>query len=131
MFLRQESLYIYIKDARISFEKAFRQFIFVCAGFVISLLIPMVLQNMTLFRKLTWVYVMMASFGGGKEDTSGAGTGASVAGMAAAAKEAVAALTALGYTNMEASKAVKKVEITENMSVEDILKASLKYLSFL
>ena len=75
--------------------------------------------------------VMMASFGGGKEDTSGAGTGASVAGMAAAAKEAVAALTALGYTNMEASKAVKKVEITENMSVEDILKASLKYLSFL
>ena len=38
---------------RISFEKAFRQFIFVCAGFVISLLIPMVLQNMTLFRKLT------------------------------------------------------------------------------
>jgi len=60
-----------------------------------------------------------------------ADTGASVAGMAAAAKEAVAALTALGYTNMEASKAVKKVEITENMSVEDILKASLKYLSFL
>lgn len=50
--------------------------------------------------------------------------------MAAAAKEAVAALTALGYTNMEASKAVKKVEITENMSVEDILKASLKHLSF-
>ena len=44
---------------RISFEKAFRQFIFVCAGFVISLLIPMVLQNMTLFRKLTWVYVIV------------------------------------------------------------------------
>ena len=75
--------------------------------------------------------VMMASFGGGKEAASDTGTGASVAGMAASAKEAVAALTALGYTNMEASKAVKKVEITENMSVEDILKASLKYLSFL
>ena len=44
---------------RISFEKAFRQFIFVCAGFVISLLIPMVLQNMTLFRKLTWVDVIV------------------------------------------------------------------------
>ena len=44
---------------RISFEKAFRQFIFVCTGFVISLLIPMVLQNMTLFRKLTWVYVIV------------------------------------------------------------------------
>ena len=75
--------------------------------------------------------VMMASFGGGKEDTSDTGAGASVAGMAASAKEAVAALTALGYTNMEASRAVKKVEITENMSVEDILKASLKHLSFL
>lgn len=73
--------------------------------------------------------VMMASLGGGKEAASD--TGASVAGMAASAKEAVAALTALGYTNMEASRAVKKVEITENMSVEDILKASLKHLSFL
>ena len=75
--------------------------------------------------------VMMASFGGGKEAASDTGTGASVAGMAASAKEAVAALTALGYTNMEATRAVKKVEITENMSVEDILKASLKHLSFL
>ena len=75
--------------------------------------------------------VMMASFGGGKEAASDTGTGASVAGMAASAKEAVAALIALGYTNMEASRAVKKVEITENMSVEDILKASLKHLSFL
>ena len=73
--------------------------------------------------------VMMSSFGGGKENSSDAG--ASAVGMAASAKEAVAALTALGYTGMEASKAVKKVEITENMSVEDILKASLKHLSFL
>ena len=73
--------------------------------------------------------VMMSSFGGGKENSSDAG--ASAAGVAASAKEAVAALTALGYTGMEASKAVKKVEITENMSVEDILKASLKHLSFL
>ena len=73
--------------------------------------------------------VMMSSFGGGKENSSDAG--ASAAGMAASAKEAVAALTALGYTGMEASKAVKKVEITEHMSVEDILKASLKHLSFL
>ena len=73
--------------------------------------------------------VMMSSFRGGKENSSDAG--ASAAGMAASAKEAVAALTALGYTGMEASKAVKKVEITENMSVEDILKASLKHLSFL
>ena len=53
---------------RISFEKAFRQFIFVCAGFVISLLIPMVLQNMTLFRKLTWVYVPAPGFSSGHGD---------------------------------------------------------------
>lgn len=46
---------------RISFEKAFRQFIFVCAGFVIALLIPVVLQNMSLFRKLTWVYVVLGA----------------------------------------------------------------------
>jgi cell division protein FtsW (lipid II flippase) len=44
---------------RLSFEKAFRQFIFVCAGFFISLLIPLVLQNMSVFRKLTWIYVVV------------------------------------------------------------------------
>ncbi len=43
---------------RLSFEKAFRQFIFVCAGMFIGLLIPLVLQNMSLFRKLTWVYAV-------------------------------------------------------------------------
>lgn len=48
-----------------------------------------------------------------------------------AGKEAIQALTALGYTRMEAAKAVNKVEITENMTVEDVLKASLKHLSFL
>lgn len=74
--------------------------------------------------------VMMASFGGGKEDTSGAGT-AHLWRYGSSCKRGSGSFTALGYTNMEASKAVKKVEITENMSVEDILKASLKYLSFL
>lgn len=47
------------------------------------------------------------------------------------AKEAVEALTALGYSAFEAAKAVKKVEITGEMSTEDVLKASLKYLAFL
>lgn len=46
-------------------------------------------------------------------------------------KEAMDALTALGYSGMEASKAVKKVHITEDMTTEDVLKASLKHLSFL
>ena len=53
------------------------------------------------------------------------------AGLKEAAKEAVDALVALGYTNMEASKAVKQVEVTEGMTAEDVLKASLKHLSFL
>lgn len=45
-----------------------------------------------------------------------------------AANEAIQALVALGYTSTEAVKAVKKVEITPDMSVEDILKAGLKNL---
>lgn len=53
------------------------------------------------------------------------------AGLKEAAKEAVDALVALGYTNMEASKAVKQVEVTEGMTAEDVLKASLKHMSFL
>ena len=60
-----------------------------------------------------------------------ADTGASVAGLVEAAKEAVQALVALGYTNTEASRAVKQVEVTDGMTSEDVLKASLKHLSFL
>lgn len=48
-----------------------------------------------------------------------------------AAKEAVDALVALGYSGTEAAKAVKQVEITENMDSEAVLKASLKHLAFL
>ena len=44
---------------RLDFAKAFRQFLFVCAGFIISLLIPVILSNMSLFRKLTWVYAIL------------------------------------------------------------------------
>ena len=58
-------------------------------------------------------------------------TGASVAGLVEAAKEAVQALVALGYTSTEASRAVKQVEVTDGMTSEDVLKASLKHLSFL
>ena len=45
-----------------------------------------------------------------------ADTGASVAGLVEAAKEAVQALVALGYTNTEASRAVKQVEVTDGMT---------------
>ena len=66
---------------------------------------------------------------GGGAGMGAADTGASVAGLVEAAKEAV--LVALGYTNTEASRAVKQVEVTDGMTSEDVLKASLKHLSFL
>lgn len=46
-------------------------------------------------------------------------------------REAMEALVALGYSGSEAAKAVRQVEITDGMTVEDVLKASLKHLSFL
>lgn len=44
--------------------------------------------------------------------------------------EAVQALVALGYGNTEALRAVKKVEITEDMQVEEVLKEALKLMMF-
>ena len=49
--------------------------------------------------------------------------------MRGVTKDAVEALTALGYSLTEASRAVRRVEITDGMSVEAVLKASLKYLA--
>lgn len=43
--------------------------------------------------------------------------------------EAIQALVALGYSNTDASKAVRMVELTEDITVEDILKRSLKNIS--
>ena len=60
----------------------------------------------------------------------GASAALGTASMGEAAKEAVQALVALGYSNLEANKAVKQVEVTETMTAEDVLKASLRYLSF-
>lgn len=42
--------------------------------------------------------------------------------------DAVQALVALGYGNTEALRAVKKVEIDDSTSVEDVLKKALKHL---
>ena len=44
------------------------------------------------------------------------------------AREAVEALTALGYGVAEAARAVKEVKGAEQMAVEELLKASLKHL---
>lgn len=43
-------------------------------------------------------------------------------------KDAIDALTALGYSGTDAARAVKQVSPTEEMLVEEILKASLRYL---
>lgn len=58
-----------------------------------------------------------ARMAAGKTDTGDAG---------APANEAIQALVALGYTSTEAVRAVRKTAPTPDMSVEDILKASLK-----
>lgn len=42
--------------------------------------------------------------------------------------DAVLALTALGYSSAESLKVVSKVKITEDMTVEDVLKQALKYM---
>ena len=46
-------------------------------------------------------------------------------------KEAVEALVALGYSSGEAAGAVKKASVTEDMTVEEVLKKALRHLSFL
>ena len=43
-------------------------------------------------------------------------------------KDAIDALTALGYRSMDAAKAVKQADPNADMDAEDILKAALKYL---
>lgn len=44
--------------ARLNYEQAFRQFLFACAGFAVSLMIPPVLNRMSVFRRLTWLYAV-------------------------------------------------------------------------
>lgn len=50
-------------------------------------------------------------------------------GVGEAKNEAIMALTALGYSNSDALKAVGRVELTPNMDVEMILKTALKYMT--
>lgn len=51
---------------------------------------------------------------------------ANLTGISDIKKEAVEALTALGYSAADALRAIKHTEITENMNVEDLLKQALK-----
>lgn len=45
--------------------------------------------------------------------------------------EAIQALVVLGYSNTDASKVVRKIAITDDMTLEDVLSLSLKSLSLL
>lgn len=45
--------------------------------------------------------------------------------------EALQALTALGYSSSEALSAIAKIEISEDMDVESVLKAALKQMAFI
>lgn len=54
----------------------------------------------------------------------GAGTGSEIQ------SEAVQALVALGYGSTESLKAVKKVDMSEDTDVEDVLKQALKHMVF-
>lgn len=60
------------------------------------------------------------------QDASQAETGD----LADARKEAVQALTALGYSGSEALRAVKQVDMSPDMNVEEILKQALKKMNF-
>lgn len=61
------------------------------------------------------------------ENTAPLGTG----GMNDARAEAVEALTALGYSNSDALRAVKKAAVSDDMDTEAILKAALKNMAFM
>lgn len=52
--------------------------------------------------------------------------GADISQMAEIAGDAIEALTVLGYPKMEAARAVRAVTLTEDMTVEELLKQSLK-----
>lgn len=41
---------------RLSFNKAFKQFLFILIGFVIAIIIPVILNKISMFRRLTWIY---------------------------------------------------------------------------
>ena len=56
------------------------------------------------------------------------GNDATLTGFDEQRRDAIEALTALGYSSSEAVKAVSKVETTEGMTADAILKQSLKYL---
>lgn len=76
--------------------------------------------------KISMEDILPAGYGVGVESAGAA----PVSSMDGAGKEAIEALVALGYSMSEAARAVRQVEITDDMTAEAVLKASLKYLAF-
>lgn len=72
--------------------------------------------------------ISMDGLPGAEPMRRGADSGGS-AGLGTAGKEAAEALMALGYSAMEAAKAVQQVEIAEGMTADQVLKASLRHLA--
>ncbi len=69
---------------------------------------------------------VMDAGAGGKEADGNVSFGK----MRSAAQEAAEALVALGYSAGEAERAVSKVELTDDMTADDVLKQSLRHLAF-
>lgn len=65
---------------------------------------------------------------GGEQTFDRSGAKGESGGVNVAQGEAIEALVALGYSATEATAAVRKTSVTEDMTVEDILKQSLKNL---
>ena len=59
-------------------------------------------------------------------DEDGGGKTPALSAAQGPAMEAIEALTALGYSRIEAGKAVRKLKITEDMSAGDVLKLALR-----
>ena len=80
------------------------------------------------FTSLPATAAMAAEAPGAAEETvSSADTAAGSAGNADVS-DAVQALVALGYSNSEALRAVKKVKIQEGMDTQEILKNALRFI---
>ena len=45
-----------VELTRLSFDKAFKQFLFIVAGFVIAIIIPLILNHVSIFRNFTYLY---------------------------------------------------------------------------
>jgi Holliday junction DNA helicase RuvA len=76
--------------------------------------------------KISMEDVLSGGIDGGMKEAAPSGASHGSGADNAVRKEAIEALTALGYSLSDATAAVRKVEITEDTTVEDVLKLALK-----